>query len=278
MTPSVSGLAQRLGHDFRDPSLLEQALTHSSYVNEHPDPPLVANERLEFLGDAVLSLVISEALWERHPDDSEGALTARRAAIVSARGLARIAGRIDLGAWLRLGQGAERSGERDRGSVLASTFEAVLAAVHLDGGLDVARRLVLELCAPELDLPMPPLALKSPKSRLQELAYTRDGRPPTYRVTAVDGPAHDRRYAVEVSLRGDTLGHGEGRSRRDAETAAAEMALGVIAGASAADDDQRTDVPLAMEEDPGAGAPPPGNGDGDADTAPMTDGSASVTP
>lgn len=230
MTPPATGLAQRLGHEFRDPSLLEQALTHSSYVNEHPEPPVVANERLEFLGDAVLSLVISEALWQRHPEDSEGALTARRAAIVSARGLARIASRIDLGAWLHLGQGAERSGERTRGSVLASTFEAVLAALYLDAGLEVTRTIVLTLCAPELDEPLPPIALKSPKSRLQELAYSRDGRPPSYRVTLVEGPAHDRRYAVEVSVQGQVLGQGDGRSRRDAETVAAEMALQVLAG------------------------------------------------
>src|SRR6188472_2094607 len=111
LVASAAGLEPRLGHAFRDASLLEQALTHSSYVNEHPEPPLVPNERLEFLGDAVLSLIISEALWERHPFDAEGVLTARRAAIVSTRDLARIAARIELGDYLLVGQGAERSGE-----------------------------------------------------------------------------------------------------------------------------------------------------------------------
>jgi ribonuclease-3 len=220
-----AGLAPRLGHAFRDPGLLTQALTHSSYVNEHPDPPLVPNERLEFLGDAVLSLVISEALWRRHPDDPEGVLTARRAAIVSSRDLARIAGRLDLGAYLLLGQGAERSGERARGSVLASALEAVVAAVYLDGGVDAARKVVLDLCAPELDKALAPLALKSPKSRLQELSYARDGRPPSYRVIDVEGPAHERRYQVEVALDGVVMGRGVGRSRRDAETEAAAAAL-----------------------------------------------------
>jgi ribonuclease-3 len=224
----AEGLEARLGHAFRDPRLLEQALTHSSYVNEHPDPPLVPNERLEFLGDAVLSLVISEVLWERHPEDAEGALTARRAAIVSARDLARIAARMELGAYLRLGQGAERSGERDRGSVLASTFEAVVAAVYLDGGIEAARRLVLEQCGPELDQPLAPVALKPPKSRLQELAYQRAGRPPSYRVLSVEGPAHERRYQVDVALDGTVVGTGEGRSRRDAETQAAAMALAAL--------------------------------------------------
>jgi ribonuclease-3 len=225
---SPAGLTSRLGYAFRDPRLLEQALTHSSYVNEHPDPPLVPNERLEFLGDAVLSLIISEALWDRHPTDPEGVLTARRAAIVSARDLARIAARIDLGQHLRLGQGAERSNERTRGSVLASTFEAVIAAVYLDGGIEATRRVVLELCGPELEQPLPPVALKSPKSRLQELSYQRAGRPPSYRVLAIEGPAHERRYQVEVLLEGVVMGTGAGPSRRDAETEAAAVALGQL--------------------------------------------------
>ncbi len=231
-SPSTQ-LAERLGHTFRDPRLLEQALVHSSYVNEHPEPAILANERLEFLGDSVLSLVISEALWERHPTEPEGLLTTRRAAIVSARGLARIAARYDLGVYLSLGQGAERSGERRRGSVLASTFEAVVAAVYLDGGLDAARGLLLAACAEELDAELAPLSLKSPKSRLQELAYARYGRPPGYRVVTVDGPDHARRYSVEVSLQGEVLGEGSGRSRRDAETEAAAMALRHLEGVEA---------------------------------------------
>ncbi len=241
-------LAERLGYTFRDLRLLEQALVHSSYVNEHPDPGILANERLEFLGDSVLSLVISEALWERHPSEPEGLLTTRRAAIVSARGLARIAARYDLGTYLSLGQGAERSGERRRGSVLASTFEAVVAAVYLDGGLDAARDLLLRACADDLGAELAPLSLKSPKSRLQELAYARHGRPPSYRVVTVDGPDHARRYAVEVSVQGEVLGQGAGRSRRDAETEAASAALGRLEDLSAAPElpkDPSGDVPGA---------------------------------
>lgn len=229
MPAPATELAARIGRSFRDPGLLEQALVHSSYVNEHPDPAILANERLEFLGDSVLSLVISEALWERHPTEPEGLLTTRRAAIVSARGLARIAARYDLGAYLSLGQGAERSGERRRGSVLASTFEAVVAAVYLDGGLEAARALLLSACAEELEAELAPLSLKSPKSRLQELAYAHNGRPPAYRVVTVDGPDHARKYEVEVSLLGEVLGQGSGRSRRDAETEAATQALQVMA-------------------------------------------------
>jgi len=246
---SAAGLESRLGHAFQDARLLEQALTHSSYVNEHPEPSLVPNERLEFLGDAVLSLVISEALWDRHPDDAEGVLTARRAAIVSTRDLARIAARIQLGDYLRVGQGAERSGERNRRSVLASTFEAVVAAVYLDGGIEAARRLVLALCGPELERPMLPLALKPPKSRLQELAYQRAGRPPSYRVLSVEGPAHERRYEVDVALEGIVLGTGEGRSRRDAETEAAAMALATLADAETEAGSPDTDVLIPGADD-----------------------------
>jgi ribonuclease III len=230
-------LAARLGYRFQDLGLLEQALVHSSYVNEHPEQAVLANERLEFLGDSVLSLVISEALWARHPTEPEGLLTTRRAAIVSARGLARIAARYDLGAYLSVGQGAERSGERLRGSVLSSTFEAVVAAVYLDGGLDAARAMLMTTCAEELEAELAPVALKSPKSRLQELAYARHGRPPAYRVVAVEGPDHARSYEVEVVVQGQVVGHGSGRSRRDAETEAASIALDQLeAGASATDE------------------------------------------
>ncbi len=140
MPTSAAELAERLGLDFDDPALLTEALVHSSYVNEHPEGPLHANERLEFLGDAVLSLVMSETLFKRHPDEQEGVLTTRRAAIVSTRGLARISRRLAIGEALILGQGAENSGERERASVLAGLFEAIVAAIYLDRGLAAARR------------------------------------------------------------------------------------------------------------------------------------------
>jgi ribonuclease-3 len=218
-------LAARLGLSFRNLALLDQALIHSSYVNEHPEGPGLSNERLEFLGDAVLSLIISEALWARHPDEPEGLLTTRRAAIVSARGLSRLAGRLDLGSHLVLGLGATRSGERARDSVLASVFEAVVAAIYLDLGLAAVRDWVLGVAAPELDAEAPPLVLKAPKSRLQEYAYRISGRLPAYRIVSVEGPDHDRHYAVEVSIGGQVLGRGEGPNRREAETVAAAAAL-----------------------------------------------------
>jgi ribonuclease-3 len=223
-------LAEHLGLPFRDLGLIEQALTHSSYVNEHPEEPGVANERLEFLGDAVLSLIVSEALMERHPNEHEGQLTTRRAAIVSAKGLSAIAARLDLGSFLVMGQGAARAAEHERDSVQASVFEAVVAAVFLDLGLAKARRWVLKVCAPELEATGGSTGLKAPKSRLQELAYRTSGHPPTYHVVSAEGPDHDPHYIVEVSLGSDVLGRGEGRNRRIAETEAATDALGRLAG------------------------------------------------
>lgn len=223
-------LAARLGISFTDQRLLEQALIHSSYVNEHPDRGIVANERLEFLGDAVLSLVISEALWRTHPDEPEGALTTRRAAIVSSVGLARIGERIDLGSFLVVGAGAERAGERRRGSVVASTLEALVAAVYLDQGLDVVRELVLRLAGPDLSATLSPLTFKSPKSLLQERCYADGGRPPTYKVVSMTGPDHARHYVVEVLVGGRSLGRGEGANRREAETEAATQAIAALDG------------------------------------------------
>lgn len=225
MPTSALELADRLGLEFDDPALLTEALVHSSYVNEHPEGTTESNERLEFLGDAVLSLVMSEALFKRHRDEPEGVLTTRRAAIVSTRGLARIARRLDLGAALVLGQGAENSGERGRSSVLAGLFESIVAAIYLDQGLEVAREFILTAAAQEIEAALPIDALKAPKSRLQERAFATTGRAPSYRIVSAEGPDHDRRFVVEASIDGVVLGAGEGRSRREAETIAAEAAL-----------------------------------------------------
>jgi ribonuclease-3 len=225
MPTSAVELADRLGLAFDDPALLSQALVHSSYVNEHPEAVTESNERLEFLGDAVLSLVMSEALFLRHRDEPEGVLTTRRAAIVSTRGLARIARRLGIGDALVLGLGAEHSGERGRSSVLAGLFEALVAAIYLDRGLPAARAFILAAAAPEVEAAQPADALKAPKSRLQELAFATTGRAPSYRILSSEGPDHDRHFVVEVLVDGQRVGEGEGRSRREAETMAAEGAL-----------------------------------------------------
>lgn len=214
---------------------LDEALVHSSYPNEHPDADRRNNERLEFLGDAVIQVLVSEALYGRHPDDDEGRLTARRAAIVSTAGLAAIAARLGLGAYLRLGQGADRTGERRRPSVLAAALEALAASLYLDRGLDVTRTWLLDIAKSELEQRESADTFVSPKSRLQELGYARQGQAPQYRVVQLDGPDHARHYVVEAIVHGEVLGHGEGRSRRAAETQAAREALERLAGQVAVD-------------------------------------------
>jgi ribonuclease III len=218
-------LAERLGLPVRDLGLLEQALVHSSWLHEHRDAARGHNERLEFLGDVVVNLAISEALYKAHPSDDEGLLSTRRASIVSTTGLARLAGRIDLGALLLLGEGeAQRSGRR-RPSLLASAFEAVAGALYLDLGWERTRVWLVELAEPELSNDSPGISLKSPKSRLQEHTQRRTGDRPEYRILAASGPDHEKLYRIEVWVDGRPLGVGEGPSRRTAETAAATRAI-----------------------------------------------------
>jgi ribonuclease-3 len=218
-------LADRLGLPVRDLDLLEQALVHTSYLHEHPDVVAAHNERLEFLGDSVVNLAISESLYARHPDDDEGTLSARRAAIVSAPGLARLAVRMDLGSFLLLGEGeAARSGRR-RPSLLASSFEALVGALYLDLGFTATRAWLVALATPEIEADLPLGTLKSPKSRLQELTQQRGGRRPIYRVVEATGPDHAKLFRIEVLVDDAVVGVGEGNSRRTAETAAAEAAL-----------------------------------------------------
>jgi ribonuclease-3 len=221
----AQALAERLGLPVRDLDLLEQALVHSSWHHEHRDGAVGHNERLEFLGDAAVNLAISEALYLRHPGDDEGYLSARRAAIVSTVGLARLAGRIDLGSYLLLGEGeAQRSGRR-RPSLLASTFEAVAGALYLDLGQAAVRDWLIALAEPELSAEAPIGSLKSPKSRLQEYTQRRSGERPTYRLLDATGPDHEKSFRIEVWVDGTLLGLGEGPSRRTAETAAASQAM-----------------------------------------------------
>jgi ribonuclease-3 len=173
--------------------------------------------------------VISETLHARRPDDDEGVLSARRAAIVSTSGLARLARRIDLGDYLLLGEGEAQRGGRSRPVLLASALEALAAAVFLDGGWEAARAWLVELADPELGTDAAPGSLKSPKSRLQELTQRRSGERPGYRLVEVSGPDHEKRFVVEVSIGGRIAGAGAGGSRRVAETAAATAALETLA-------------------------------------------------
>jgi ribonuclease-3 len=224
MRPAAA-LAERLGLAVRDLELLQQALIHSSYLHEHRDLAVGHNERLEFLGDSVVSLAISNALYRRHPDDDEGVLSARRASIVSTAGLARLAGRLSLGEYLSLGEGESQRGGRRRPALLASTFEAVVGALYLDLGYEAAAGFVVALAAPELTSDKPLGALKSPKSRLQEFTQRLSGERPQYHLVDAVGPDHNKVFRVEVAVSGRVIGVGEGHSRRLAETAAAARAI-----------------------------------------------------
>jgi ribonuclease III len=221
-------LAGQLGLPIRDRNLLAQALTHTSWFHEHPGEAAGHNERLEFLGDAVINLAVSEALYARHPDDDEGVLSARRAAIVSATGLAALATRIDLGAYLQLGEGETSRDGPQRPSILASAFEALAGALLLDLGWEPTRDWLIATAGPELEAGLAPRLLKSPKSRLQEATQRMTGSRPDYRVIEAVGPDHDKVFRVEVAVGGEVLGLGIGSSRRIAETAAAAKAMEVL--------------------------------------------------
>lgn len=224
----ADALIERLGLPIRDRDLLAQALVHSSWLHEHPDAARGHNERLEFLGDAVVNLAVSEALFRRHPHDDEGVLSARRAAIVSTPGLARLAARLELGTFLFLGEGESQRGGRVRPSLLASAFEALVGAIYLDLGWETARDWIHEWAAEELSADVAVTTLKSPKSRLQEHTQRTSGDRPVYRLVEAVGPDHEKRFLIEVLVDGRILGSGEGPSRRIAETSAAAMALEVL--------------------------------------------------
>ena len=251
-TPAVVGraaaFAERLGLPIRDQELLEQALIHSSYLHEHRDAVRGHNERLEFLGDAVVNLAISAALYARHPTDDEGILSARRAAIVSTTGLSRLAGRLALGEVLLLGEGEAARGGRRRPSLLASSFEALAGAIYLDLGWEATRAWIVALATPEIELDAPIVTLKSPKSRLQEFTQRTAGNRPTYHLLDAVGPDHEKVFRIEVSIDGTVLGRGEGPSRRVAETAAAAQALEAIRVAR-----ERDQEPAGREDEVASG-------------------------
>ncbi len=242
MRPAAA-LVERLGLPVRDLALLQQALIHSSYLHEHRDLAAGHNERLEFLGDSVVSLAISDALYRRHPDDDEGVLSARRASIVSTAGLARLAGRLELGEYLLLGEGESQRGGRRRPALLASAFEALVGAIYLDLGFDAASGFVTALAAPELTSDRPLGSLKSPKSRLQEYTQRLSGERPQYRVLDAVGPDHDKVFRVEVAVGGRVIGVGAGHSRRLAETEAAAHAIEELRRTSGETESGSADAP-----------------------------------
>lgn len=211
-----------VGHGFADLTLLRHALTHSSYSAEHADEP--SNERLEFLGDAVIGLVLADEMYRRHPEFDEGLLTDLRKSVVNAQTLAVAARRLGLGRFVRLGRGESTSGGSDKTSILANAFEAVIGAVYLDAGVAVAFRLSLRLLAPEIAGAVPGLRHLDPKTQLQELTAELGLGSPTY-VLEDEGPDHDKTFFAEVLVGGRRRGSGSGRTKKAAEQQAAGEAI-----------------------------------------------------
>lgn len=218
---SASTLAQLLGLN-ADSTWFEQALTHPSFANERPEAE--DNQRLEFLGDAVLGLCASELLFERFPTAPEGSLTRLRAQLVNAESLQRIGQQLEISAALRLGKGADSAGLRGSLNVVADAVEALIAAAFLEGGWPLARRVCRQLLEPQV-AGLKPDAGRDAKSELQERLQVGGGAVPAYAVVDEGGPAHERWFEVEVSVEGRPLGRGRGRSKRLAERAAAQVAL-----------------------------------------------------
>ena len=221
----LATLQQILDIFFNNPPLLEQALVHSSYINENPGFTPTSNERLEFLGDSVLGFVVTEKLYQDFPHFTEGEMTRVRATLVRGDTLARIATAIKLGDYLYLGKGEEASGGRYKPTNLAGTLEALIAAIFLDQGLVTARDFILRLLNEELQKIVSQGVEVDYKSQLQELIQSRQQPTPVYYVVEAAGPDHAKRFTVEVRVGDTVLGRGTGRSKRMAETEAARLAL-----------------------------------------------------
>lgn len=220
-------LEKAIGYRFRNQAFLEEALTHPSHANESPDR-LADNQRLEFFGDAILDFLVSHQLFTSFPDAREGELTRMRAALVDEANLARVAAALELGAWLSLGKGEEKSGGREKRSILADACEALLAAVYLDGGIAAARKVVTRLFAVSAAGSPAGSVSRDYKTELQEFAQASYATAPVYELIAADGPAHDRSYSVRVLLNSAPAGEGRGSSKKEAQQAAARQALAVL--------------------------------------------------
>lgn len=218
-------LEQKLNYAFHNSALLREAMSHSSYANEHRAAHLNSNERLEFLGDSVLGFVTAEFLFRQHPDLPEGDLTRIRAALVCEQSLYEVARKLDLGRYLKLGRGEEAGGGRQRISILADATEAVFAAVYLDGGIEAAAALIHRLLLDAEREEVVEERRRDYKTALQELVQRHADQVLTYRMVGEAGPDHDKTFAAEVLLNGEAIGSGSGHSKKEAEQAAAKAAL-----------------------------------------------------
>ena len=219
----IKDLETAIGYRFRNISLLQNALTHSSYANERWHNSLLSNERLEFLGDSVLGMLVAEYLYRNFPNRPEGELTRMRADMVCEQTLAAAANRIGLGEHLLLGHGEERFGGRNRESILADAMESVIAACFLDGGLDAALQFVQKFIL--VEVPVKKLNNADYKTALQELVQQKKNQVLSYTLVGQSGPDHDKKFDVEVSLNGNVVGCGSGSSKKRAEQMAAKAAI-----------------------------------------------------
>ena len=222
----IKDLETAIGYRFRNISLLQNALTHSSYANERWHNSLLSNERLEFLGDSVLGMLVAEYLYKTFPNRPEGELTRMRADMVCERTLATAANRIGLGDHLLLGHGEEQGGGRRRDSILADAMESVIAASFLDGGLDAALKIVQQFIL--VEVPVTKMHNADYKTSLQELVQQKKHQVLSYALVGESGPDHDKQFRVEVSLNGKVVGKGAGSSKKRAEQDAARVAIEML--------------------------------------------------
>jgi len=216
-------LEKKLNYSFKNPVLLQQSLTHSSYANENSKLGLTSNERLEFLGDSLLGMTVALLIYENKPELTEGQMTKLRAQLVCERSLASIAAELDLGTYLLLGRGEENGGGRSRPSILSDAFEAVLAAVYLDGGYQPTQELISAFF--KENIKKPTLSYSDYKTQLQETVQIKSGQSLVYNKIDEQGPDHDKSFTVEVKLNGKTIGTGTGKSKKLAEQEAAKAAI-----------------------------------------------------
>ena len=219
----IKDLEKAIGYQFRNIQLLQNALTHSSYANERWHNSLLSNERLEFLGDAILGMTVAKYLYQAFPDRPEGELTRMRADMVCEQTLAKVAARIELGKHLLLGNGEELGGGRSRNSILADAVESVIAASYLDGGMEAAQKFIEQFIL--VEVPVKQLHNADYKTALQELVQQKKNQVLSYALIGESGPDHDKKFEVEVKLNGVVVGTGSGSSKKRAEQAAAHAAL-----------------------------------------------------
>lgn len=217
-------LEENLGYSFKNKKLLNNALTHSSYANEVRNS-VTSNERLEFLGDSVLSIIVSDYIYENFKKMPEGELTRLRSSLVCEKALCGFSRKLNLGEFLLLGKGEHKNGGADRDSILADAFEAVLASIYLDGGINPARKLVMRFILPQLESYDIKADFKDYKTLLQEIIQRNPEECVTYILTNESGPDHDKEFTVEVRLNSNTIGTGKGKNKKEAEEMAAKQAL-----------------------------------------------------